>query len=1003
MIKNKWMWTGLLVCACIAAAVAVRPSMTKTRSLADIATVTEDAKLEVRNADVSTAVMNRNVNANKASATVTPFGPKRAITDADRNLMTSVRTRTTEADKQAAIEARSLLPRNPRVPSLDQGSDNCAGVPDLGSALGVAVATGTTVGATNNLDTTGWGGVVPACWQGGAYLLSTNGPDVYYKWTAPAAGEYTFSLCQGSANGNQYDTGITLWNFTCPTEPSYPANFICGNDDGGICENNYGSQLTCIPLTQGQQILIVIDGYDTDAGAYSLDITSCSPCTAPTCPPGSTLEGEPVCGTNYNDTYNGGCNSNPSVFQTVTCPDTLCGESGTFTVNDTLNTRDTDWYRLVLTDTTLLTCYTVAEFPLLSFTLSPGPVGFACDSLDVVGGPFTADACDTLVVSGCLPPGEYWIFIAPSTFTDVPCGSEYVTWWTCEPCVIDTSCVDLTLNVTCPGPSSISGSTIGAGNDCWVTGTTQNDTLSEDQIIQVNIATAGLYRFSLCGSAASWDSYMFVTDGCCSGSILNDFAATDDGCGVGGGLSQTVCIQLAAGTYYVLVEGWQASDAGAYTLEVQCCAGCEVTCVLTEAEGECDSAFVGTNDGCNLAVPSFETVTCGQTVCGRSGTYQINDTTNGRDLDWYVLNIADTSRITLTGTAEYAHNVWILSSNCAAPVTQGFATNLACSTATASACVRGPGNYYIVVGPSTFTGVPCGARYQFTVTCEPCVIPPSVTECPVDDIYSQVVDLPGNPNGLTVALADSSNLGIFQRWDKFVIPGGTDICDLHWWGVHLGFSGGFINCETEDPMTFRIRFYPDSTNNRPRLSHTFERIVTLNRTPMNVQYSLNGPPQPAQGYYYSVDFDTCVTLDSGWVSIQGTSAASPNCLFYWITSGGSTGGQSWLKNGAGALTTQAFNLSMCLTTRIPCDPVTNLTVYHAPGGGAAWLNFTAPQDAIYKIYSTTNPNADEDPDNGGDPDYTLEASVFFSAGIRQWTASAGFANYKKYVVVADCN
>jgi hypothetical protein len=316
MIRNKWMWTGLLVCACIAAALAVRPIATKlnTNSL-EVATVSQGSdKLAATAVQQAGTVQLNSVTDGSSKLS---FGTPRALTTADRGILATERTRVSEADKQAAAEARALLPREPRTPSLDQGSDNCAGVPDLGSALGVAVATGTTAGATNNLDTTGFAASPPTCWQGTLFTGSTVGPDVYYKWTAPAAGNYTFSLCAGSATGNTYDTGITLWNFTCPTEPAYPANFICGNDDGGICAGNLGSELTCVPLTSGQQILIVVDAYAGEVGdAYSLDITQCAPCSAPACPGGWTAENEPDCGPDYEDNTNGGANSDPVCSQT---------------------------------------------------------------------------------------------------------------------------------------------------------------------------------------------------------------------------------------------------------------------------------------------------------------------------------------------------------------------------------------------------------------------------------------------------------------------------------------------------------------------------------------------------------------------------------------------------------------------------------------------------------------------------------------------------------------
>ncbi|MCB9367337.1 MAG: hypothetical protein H6508_09170 [Calditrichaeota bacterium] len=990
MMKNRWLWTGIFVCACIAAAVAVRPSVNKATAV-DIEK-TPGLTVPVLNETASPAATLHK----SSTGTSTKTFERRALTPLDEALMSPAIRTASEAEKLASMEARASDSRRPHTPSLDQGSDNCTGVPDLGSALGVAVATGTTVGATNDLDTTGF--VNFACWQGDFFTQSTLGPDVYYKWTAPATGDYTFSLCEGSASGNQYDTGITLWNFTCPTEPA-PTDLICGNDDGGVCVNNFGSELTCIPLTSGQQILIVIDGYGTDSGPYSLDITACSACEL-VCPANGTPEGEPLCGPNYDDVYNGGCNSSPTAFQTVFCGDTICATSGTF-LFDTSGFRDTDWFQILLPDTMRLTWYMVSEFPLVSYLLLPGPAGFLCDSFSVGGGPFNVAACETLSVSGCLEPGVYWLFFAPQPGFDVECGADYQTWYTCEPCVIDTTCeVAGTVTVDCELGTSFSGSTVGATNDCWIVGApNQSDSLSPDQIWEIIIPTDGLYSFSMCTTSPVWDSYIFLTTECCGGTIVEQ---DDDGCGAVGETSAIPCTQLTAGTYYLVVEGWEETAVGDYTVEVICCPPCIVTCVDNEAEVECTDFFDGTNDGCNMDVPSFEPVSCGQTKCGTSGTYVINDTTNGRDLDWYVITVNDTTRITVTATAEFGNNIWILSSNCAAPITLGFSNADPCSVNTTNACVEA-GTYYIVIGPDAFEGYACGSRYQFSVACEACeILEAAPRECldeyNLDGIAMDQVGIYGTVG--VISDINTNGLGTYRKWERFTVT--DSICKVEWWSIHLGFSGGFIPCDNEDPMGFRVRIYPDSAG-RPSSVATCDYTTSLFRTATGFQWNITGVGL-TNVYYYSFDLPTCCFLANGWISIESNSIATPNCLHYWNVGDGTDNNQHWAQTNTNPLASGAQDLAFCLATNPPpCNPVTDLTIYLAPGNGGAKLFFNAPQDAVYKIYSTTNPNADGDPDGGSDADYTVEATVFFAAGAHEWTAPVGFANYKTFVVTANCN
>jgi len=142
-------------------------------------------------------------------------------------------------------------------------SGDCSDYEDLSELPLPISVSGSTVGATNDY---GPFPLRPACWMGDWYELSSDGPDVTYKWTVPADGAYTISLCESS-----YDTSLELYDFTCPSEPRYPDNYICGNDDACALQ----SELPCIALAEGQEILIVVDGYANNAGNYLLAISQC--------------------------------------------------------------------------------------------------------------------------------------------------------------------------------------------------------------------------------------------------------------------------------------------------------------------------------------------------------------------------------------------------------------------------------------------------------------------------------------------------------------------------------------------------------------------------------------------------------------------------------------------------------------------------------------------------------------------------------------------------------
>jgi CubicO group peptidase (beta-lactamase class C family) len=165
-----------------------------------------------------------------------------------------------EPVKQKPAGDNSTAPSNPGGGILLSG--DCSDYTDLtGQSLPIIV-TGNTSGATNNY---GPYSSKPLCWsESGWWPASGAAPDVTYKWTAPTHGRYKISLL-----GSGYDTVLLLYDFTCPIEPLYPDDFICGNDDF----EGTRSQLTYVPLDQGQEILIVVDGYSGNTGSFRLTIS----------------------------------------------------------------------------------------------------------------------------------------------------------------------------------------------------------------------------------------------------------------------------------------------------------------------------------------------------------------------------------------------------------------------------------------------------------------------------------------------------------------------------------------------------------------------------------------------------------------------------------------------------------------------------------------------------------------------------------------------------------
>ncbi len=247
------------------------------------------------------------------------------------------------------------------------------------------------------------------------YTGSTS-PDVVYVYTAP----YDMTVDIHTCN-SLYDTKLYVYeNMYTPGTP-----YAC-NDDNASCPGPaYRSWIEGLYLTGGNNYYIVVDGYGGDAGPYEFhmyEVMPPIPCT-PLCPSGAFHEGEPTCYPDYDDVYNGGCNSTPPVFQTIPAAAvlTICGESGVFPFG-TSTYRDTDWYEVTLTEDRQVTLTMCSSFPSL--------FGFLDASLGCGAPVFyaytTGDAFFLKELSAFLTAGPWWIFVSTADWGNYPCGSEYV-------------------------------------------------------------------------------------------------------------------------------------------------------------------------------------------------------------------------------------------------------------------------------------------------------------------------------------------------------------------------------------------------------------------------------------------------------------------------------------------------------------------------------------------------------------------------------------------------
>jgi hypothetical protein len=154
---------------------------------------------------------------------------------------------------------------------------------------------------------------------------------------------------------------------------------------------------------------IVIDGHQDADGGYEIEAEPEVPCT--TCPPGAMQENEPPLSNEYQDRWNGGCNSNPPVFERIApqfggCA-TVCGRTGTFQTVTGERRADTDWYEIVADGTHVRVTLT-GEVPLRFFALAP-----TCEEFRVLAQGSTRACRQETFLLRSIPGQRYWLWVGP--------------------------------------------------------------------------------------------------------------------------------------------------------------------------------------------------------------------------------------------------------------------------------------------------------------------------------------------------------------------------------------------------------------------------------------------------------------------------------------------------------------------------------------------------------------------------------------------------------------
>ncbi len=238
-------------------------------------------------------------------------------------------------------------------------------------------------------------------------------PDVVYSYTPDVHEMIDVSLCL-----SEYDTKVYVYeNAHTPGAP-----VACSDDETGCGSSGFQSWIVGLDVEPGNTYYIVVDGYAGDCGDYVIHVYDSYPCVL--CPPFTPPEDEPDCIEPWNDVDNGGCDSDPPVFQVIEPsgePTVLCGTSGTYEVGGDVY-QDSDWYQMTLGAENTVTITCEAWFwPVV--TVLDGRDG--CPPAGVHG-TMEPGFCTLGELTLDLPAGTCWIRVRPAEWDHVFCGAPYV-------------------------------------------------------------------------------------------------------------------------------------------------------------------------------------------------------------------------------------------------------------------------------------------------------------------------------------------------------------------------------------------------------------------------------------------------------------------------------------------------------------------------------------------------------------------------------------------------
>ncbi|HYF14909.1 MAG TPA: hypothetical protein VD971_07555 [Phycisphaerales bacterium] len=266
---------------------------------------------------------------------------------------------------------------------IPPANDNCASATAVGEGT---FAFDNTFATTDGTDSCSFGG-------------AGSGNDVWFLYTPSFTGTAEVNTCGSTGIG---DTVVNVFDACGGTE-------LACNDD--FCAPLLSSLF--VPVTAGTPVVVRVAGWNAAApafGAGSLFIGEavCNAFDTTVC--ADTTQDEACFDPFLNpDVTNGGCNSSPEVYSTISCGQTV---GGTSSVYDGANPgdlwRDTDWYAFTLTATETVTFTAQAEFDAVMFLID---MNGGCGGAFIVGQEVNQLPCTDMSLTATLNAGSYVAFM----------------------------------------------------------------------------------------------------------------------------------------------------------------------------------------------------------------------------------------------------------------------------------------------------------------------------------------------------------------------------------------------------------------------------------------------------------------------------------------------------------------------------------------------------------------------------------------------------------------